>query len=310
VTELRTPNHRVELGRVGEALRALWHDCCEGDDANVSRALTMNLVAAAESADEEALRRALERTIRRLPCRAFVVVLDEAVQQVHAVVSGTARVRGSSRDLVLEQIEVRCPARWLANAAGLIRPLLESDIPTHLYWGSPLPRDLQPLAAVVGLADHAVVDSARFADPACDLDRLPGLQPDGGRIGDLTWLRLRPWRHGLAEAFERFVFDRRTPTVATVRHGRQAGALAGALQLARWLERKLAATVCLEDAAPTAHLDGVVIRHGDVTVEAACSSDRRIHVHVATAAACFVPFEVVGSRAGEGDLLAAAIDLS
>jgi glucose-6-phosphate dehydrogenase assembly protein OpcA len=311
VNELRTPSQRVELGRVGEALRALWHDCCPEDgEASVSRALTMNLVAAADRRDEDALRRALDRAIRRLPCRAFVVVLDDEVKEVHAEVSGRARVRGSGRDLVLEQIEVRCPGRWLGNAAGLIRPLLENDLPTHFYWASALPRSLQPLAAIAGLADQAVVDSARFEDPAVDLDRLSALRTDRSRIRDLTWLRLRPWRRALAEAFERFAFDRTTPTTVTVRHGRQAGAQAGALQLAQWLERKLDATVCLEDAAAGAHLEAVAIRHGEVSIEAACGEDRRIRVHVTTAAACFLPFAVVASGATEGDLLAAAIDLA
>ena len=48
----------------------------------------------------------------------------------------------------------------------------------------------------------------------------------GQHITDLSWLRLRPWRRALAEAFERVPWTPGTKASGSVRHGRMATAAA------------------------------------------------------------------------------------
>jgi glucose-6-phosphate dehydrogenase assembly protein OpcA len=306
----RTPGQRVAAAAIPAALRAIWRDCC-GDEAgvDVSRALTCNFVAVADAAQLAGLRLAIDTLASRRPCRAFLVAVADSGTAMTAEVSGAMRTHGAARDLVLEQIELATPRDGFGHVAGVVRPLLVNDIPTHLYWAADWPASPHEFDVLLAMAGHAVVDSARFSAPATQLDALELRRRQGRRLTDLQWLRLRPWRRALAEAFERCAFTPGAPTAVAIRHG--DGALAAAMLLGRWLEQRLGADVALAAAPLDAPcLDGVELRHGDATIAAVRSGPARIEVHVATADSCFVPFGVPASRGAEGDLLAAAIDMA
>lgn len=308
-TVLRTPGHRVTARAVPDALRALWRECCSGNgDENVSRSLTMNLIAVVAAAREPEFRVLLDALAARQPCRAFLAVVHATGDGIEATVHGAARTLGSTRDLVLEQIDLRVPQAEFARLPGLIRPLLVNDIPTHCYWATEWPREPQRFDALAALADHAIVDSTRFLLPASELDAVEQRRSAGRPLTDLAWLRLRPWRRALAEVFERTPFTADAVTEVVVRHG-EAGTAAAAL-LGRWLERRLHAHVALETDPLARDLAGVELTHGDAVATATLQTTARIEVTVATPAACFLPFAVPASRGTEGDLLAAAIDLA
>jgi hypothetical protein len=295
VNTVRTPKKAVAPSAIPEALRAIWRDCCSGEDGNVSRALILNLVAVALAS--------------RLPCRAFLAVVHAGSGPIRAEVHGAARLRSSTRDLVLEQIELLVPESAQAQLPGVVRPLLVHDLPTHCYWARPWPADAGAFDGLALAADHTVVDSARFGLPASELDALDARRRHGRSITDLTWLRLRPWRRALAEVFERTAFREHAETAATIRHGERG--LAGAALLGRWLEQRLAANVALE--ATGLECDGlaaVELRHDDAVATATWTDSGRIQIAIETPATCFLPFAVPGSRGTEVDLLAAAIDLA
>jgi hypothetical protein len=306
----RTPAHAVALPAIPDALRAIWRDCCaDQPDVDVSRALTHNFVGVADAARAPDLRLAVDTLSARLPCRAFLVALVPGAAPLRAEVFGAARPFGRALDLVLEQIELQAPRSAFAHVAGVVRPLLVNDLPTHLYWAMDWPARPADFDALLMMAEHAIVDSARFSAPEAQLDAVEQRRQQGSAITDLNWLRLRPWRRALAEAFERCGHDRERPTAVTIRHG--GAAPAAALLLGRWLEQRLGATVGCEtaDGAPGCVV-GVELQHGDASVAAAQSGQGRIEVQVTTAESCFVPFSVPASRGSEGDLLAAAIDLA
>jgi glucose-6-phosphate dehydrogenase assembly protein OpcA len=309
-TAIRTPTKAVAPRAIPDALRAIWRECCSGEpDENVSRSLTMNLLAVTDAAQQTALRGVVDGLAARRPCRAFLVAVRPGSGTIEATVHGAARVAGRVRDLVLEQIELNVPQGAFAQVAGVLRPLLVNDLPTHCYWGTTWPADPRTFDGIDAVADFTIVDSARFRLPATELDAIEQRRRAGRPLTDLNWLRLRPWRRALAEVFERAAHQDGATTTATLRHG-DAGLAAAAL-LGRWLEQRLAAHVALEPAG--SDHDGLVgfeLQHADALATATLTDGGRIEVAVETRAQCFLPYTVPASRGAEGDLLAAAIDLA
>lgn len=305
---LRTPPATVALKEVPDALRRLWRQCTEGTpDGTVTRALTVNLVAVTDPAGEAELLRTLEQTRRRMPCRLFLVRVGTAGDPRTATVS--AEARGFNRAIVLEQIELCATDANLRSLASAVRPLLVDDIHTHLYWACSFPQQTSGFDQLARLTDHVVVDSAQFERPETDLRQMDARRRRGMRITDLNWLRLRPWRRALAEAFELFTWTGRNRGSVSIRHGAGIGGRAGALLLAHWLEDRLGATVALEQSGLAKIPFLLEFRQDDVDLRAEVK-DSHIEVQVSTDASCHLPFSVPASRGRQGDLLAAAIDLA
>jgi glucose-6-phosphate dehydrogenase assembly protein OpcA len=305
----QTPTREVPLKRIPDALRELWRDCVpDTPGGDVSRALTINFVGLAVGGDSEPLLQAVDRLHRRSPCRAFLLLLDESAGEPRAEVAATMRGTGRTRELVLERIAVRMPGAWLQNAPGMIRPLLVNDLRSHLFWGASWPHDEGVFDALARLCDHAVVDSARFARPDAEIERLHAHRHHAPRITDLAWLRLRPWRRALAEAFERFPWHRGLRARATIRHG--ADALAAAVLLGRWLGERIGAEVEYEGGRAGGQNPEIVeLCVGEVEVLVGTDGNQ-LNVQVTTPEQCFLPWTAPISRGTVGDLLAAAIDLA
>jgi glucose-6-phosphate dehydrogenase assembly protein OpcA len=304
----RTPPCRIEWQKIPQGMRSLWKACLHDvDGGDVARSLAINFLGVARADDAKELREAIERLPRRTPCRAFVLLLDDAAKPGSAELTATTRSHGSVRDIVLEEIEIRLPAAAEAGLPGLVRPLLMNDLPNHLYWSAPWPRDDKLFDALAAMCDHVIVDSRRFVDVAAELRAVNKRRATGLRITDLSWMRLRPFRRALAEAFERVPWTAGTPTSGRVRHGKSAGS--AAFLLGEWLRERLGAKVEFDghgDATAPCP-DGVLLRAGDFEVELVAHPPQ-LRVHVTTPQHCYLPFAIPMSRGADGDLLGAAID--
>ena len=308
-TLVRTPGQPAEWKKIPDGMRKLWRMCLpEEEGFDVARSLTINFLGVADAADAGALREATERLQRRSPCRAFLLLLDETAKPGAAELAAVTRCHGSTRDIVLEEITIRLPTSAFSQLPGLLRPLLMNDLPNHLFWAKAWPAPEQTFDALASLCDHAVIDSRRFAAPAADLKPVAARRAKGKRITDLAWLRLRPWRRALAEAFERVPWQAGTPTTASIRHGKQASA--AAVLLGEWLQARLAAKLQFDPSGdPTATSpEGVVVSTGGFEIELAAPR-QQIRVHVTTPEHCYLPFTLASSRGQDADLLAAAIDM-
>lgn len=301
---------KVAPSAIRDALLSLWRECGNEDDiVSVSRSLLTNLVAVVPVEREAEMRTLFESLSERVPCRAFLIAVESGSGAITTEVHGKARHHGTTCDLMLEQIEVRVPEGSFARIAGLVRPLLINDLPTRCYWACPWPQDVRRFDGLASMAELSIVDSSRFLMPATELDAIESRRRRGMHITDLNWLRLRPWRRALAEVFERIRYRENAATNVTVRYGEQA--MASAALLGRWLEKRLAAHVVVEqDPQKGETLSGIELRHGEDTATLRLVEMNRIEVAVETEAACFLPLHVPTSRGSEGDLLAAAIDLA
>ncbi|MCA8952945.1 MAG: glucose-6-phosphate dehydrogenase assembly protein OpcA [Planctomycetes bacterium] len=300
-----------------DALRGLWS--AAGDDGgDVTRAVTMNFVALAR--DGEMLTEVAERLMRRSPARAFLLTIDDSLDEPVTAVAAVLRCSGVSkcRDVLIEEIRIRLPQSWFSHVPGLVRPLLIHDLPTHLYvadlfgidgagpgdW-----TDSRELAALRALSDHCIIDSRRFRVPGVQLAAIAELRANGPPITDLSTLRLRPWRRALAEGFERVEWRPGTAVRGIVRHGESG--TAAAILLAQWLEAKLAARIQLEasgqDDEPCP--ESVSLRFCDCEIVVSAGAGC-LMLHVTVHDRCYLPTRLPRSSSGDGDLLAAAIDLA
>jgi hypothetical protein len=136
---------------------------------------------------------------------------------------------------------------------------------------------------------------------------------------DLATFRLRPWRRGLAEAFERFSWSRAGPTQARISHTQSCGAVASSRALGRWLEQRLGASVAYQTVGGASGGASAAAEHEPRALELTWG---RVHVAVRRRAqppalrievtldqVCLLPWELPASRGEPGDLLAAAFDL-
>lgn len=310
---VRTPPLTTSLRQLPDALRSLWRAACpETAGGDVARALTINFVGIAPAAGEFQLREVTNRLLRRSPCRAFLLFVDDSVREVRAEVSAMTRCSGALRDIVLEEIAIRLPSNWFGHLPGLLRPLLMNDLPNHLFWSGGWPSDARRFDSLGQLCEHTVVDTRHFQLPAVELDHLQTRRQQNHRITDLSWLRLRPWRRALAEAFQHIAWTPSGGLSGTIRHGRSA--TSASILLAQWLEKRLGARLGLEEASlgDSPCPDLVVLRtpQYEVQVQAQTKAQgTQLTVHISTTDHCHLPFHVPSSRGSDGDLLAAAIDM-
>ncbi|HZN40883.1 MAG TPA: glucose-6-phosphate dehydrogenase assembly protein OpcA [Planctomycetota bacterium] len=306
---MRTAFRSTSPRQIRDALQSLWKMCLpDMQGGDVARSLTINFIGVAREEDDYLVHDAVGRLQRRTPCRAFLLLIDDDASEITAEVTATTRVHGPKRDIVLEEIVIRMPESEFDQIPGLVRPLLMNDLPNHLFWSSDWPRVEQHFDDLSQLCDHAVVDSRCFEAPARVLERLDSRRQAGQRLTDLSWLRLRPWRRALAEAFERVPWQPGAATTGEIRHG--AASAATAMLLANWLRTRLGAEIELDPAGDAAGTgpDRVALQTSGCEVELVAGS-RQITSHVTTPGHCYVPFKVPTLRASDSDLLAAAIDL-
>ena len=304
----RTAVRTAHWKELPQALRGLWRACLEGNDGkDVARALTTNLIAVDDVVAIDSLRAATAILQRHSPCRAFLLLLDEDSRYAPAELSATTRMHGNLRDIVLEEIVLPLRRKDFDHVPGLLRPLLIDDLSIHLYWPRPWPADETLFDALENLADDVIVDSRSFGNPAHELQVLADRRRRGERITDLSWLRLKPWRCALAEAFERFSWHEGTLVTGTVRHGRTARATT--LLLCEWLHDRLGAALTVEPdgADDVVGPDLVALQVGDITVEVTLRGEDLVG-HVTTERHCYLPFTVPAVHSSDAELLTRAIE--
>jgi glucose-6-phosphate dehydrogenase assembly protein OpcA len=179
-----------------------------------------------------------------------------------------------SRALCVEQVQIYVNGDAVAHLAAIVEPWILPGLPLAAWLPGRLPRRDDP---VVARADHVIVDSERIGGPLTEAD-LAGLGALSGV--DLAWIRLRPWRLLLSDAFTGADVS---SFVRGVEHVAVTGRPPWSTLLAGWLMTRLdlpTASIRVVDGAPRAvH---VRVRDGGRRAEMTVEVDGAGHVRVST----------------------------
>jgi len=202
----------VTIGDVLTALSGIRHKFAHaeaGDDEHPRpRNCVMTLVAVATSeADDRRAQRACVAIAAQHPSLAIVVREEPNAPsgRIDASIATHALNPSSSSHAQCELISLRVRGAAGKHLAGLVDPLLQSGVPTYLWWLDTPPFGKDELVDALRICDALVVDSARFDRPHQSFLGLADLALTSHShlgIGDLQWARLEPWREAIAQFFE------------------------------------------------------------------------------------------------------------
>ncbi|MBX0328986.1 glucose-6-phosphate dehydrogenase assembly protein OpcA [Oscillochloris sp. ZM17-4] len=249
----------TDIVTIERDLQELWkNNTAEAAAAghSTTRALTLNLLARASSADEaDAMGAVIQELTASHPCRAVVLIDQPATgePQLEAWVQANCLLPAPGAPQVCgEQITISSRGGRAGQVASLMLPLLVPDLPVVLWMAGDQPFGHRLLGKLRGVLDRLIVDSAGFADPIRDLVTMaafdagdtpgPGAGPDSPALSDLNWARLTPWRELTAQFFDTRPF---LPHLHRLDHveidyvAAGDGGLLRALMLAGWLASSL-----------------------------------------------------------------------
>lgn len=237
----------VDVAAIERQLHELWQLAAEADRGQITRASLFNFVVFCET---EAARDHATATISELtsrdPCRAIVLLAKAGAKQSELSASITAHCHlagGGRKQVCCEQIAIQAAGESVAHLPSAVLPLLESDLPTFLWWRGNFLEQPELLARLIPVADRILFDTSMWRDPQTRLDALAGMIAENRRcnFGDLSWTRLGLWRKLTAEFFDapacRIELDR-IRSVEVV-HGCGPGAELRALLFASWFAAQL-----------------------------------------------------------------------
>jgi glucose-6-phosphate dehydrogenase assembly protein OpcA len=241
----------VDVAQIERQLHKLWQLAAEsGQDPSqrqITRACLFNFVAFCETdAELNHATETISTLTSRHPCRAIVLLakLNEPHAELSASISAHCHLAGGARKQVCcEQISIRASGESTGQLAAAVLPLLESDLPTVIWWQGNFmarPASFQHLIAV---ADRLIYDTSAWEAPELFLGALSRVAIDQGRCSfvDLSWTRLGLWRKLTAECFDdppcRPVLERiRSVRIA---YGIRPGGRLRALLYGGWLAAQL-----------------------------------------------------------------------
>lgn len=184
----------ADIGEAEVAIRRIR--AC--DPAGSLRNAAVSLVALVDDDRREA-RAALQTTDalgRRVPGRYIVVsTFADRPSGTKASIKVSLVERTDTVPLCVEQVRLYVNGGALTYLSSIVEPWTLPGLPVAVWLPRRLPRRREP---VVADADHVIVDSARLGHPLAELD-LAALGEHAST--DLAWIRLRPWRLLLADAF-------------------------------------------------------------------------------------------------------------
>jgi glucose-6-phosphate dehydrogenase assembly protein OpcA len=237
----------MKPGQVEQALADLWREA-SGSKQPVVRTCGLNLVLAltegdAELAEAGSLVAAISTSV---PARALVLtpVPDRAGHPATLDLGVATHSHHTADGVVLhsEQVTIEVPPSGLDLVPATVRQLVVEELPVHVWWrrstllGDPL------LAALAQVAEHLIADSTLLGPSA--LAELAAVSSGGafeGRVADLHWARLEPWREALASFFDDPALRRRLDCVSelALASGSAQSPPPAALYLGGWLASRL-----------------------------------------------------------------------
>jgi glucose-6-phosphate dehydrogenase assembly protein OpcA len=170
-----------------------------GGEGFAVRTSLANMVVHADDDDTAAqASRVIEDLAGHHPSRALIIIANptEDESQVDASLAAHCHLAPDmDQSVCCEEVTLRVQGRAAFHLRSIILPLLIPDLPVVVWWTGRLPDKAHLIEELCEVADHFVIDSARFSDQLGGLSRVRDLASlHDCAIGDLNFERVRAWR--------------------------------------------------------------------------------------------------------------------
>jgi glucose-6-phosphate dehydrogenase assembly protein OpcA len=242
--ETTADSRAIEAG-----LHDLWRQAEAGEiGGSLVRSASMTLIVPAptgKAADE--LIGTIDRITLTHPCRAVLVVLDDAVRDPGAMLASHYRRPGDGDPArYWEEVRIMAPPGGVHQAMSAASTIVLPGLPVQTWWPGAMPFDSDLYNHVVEISDRLLLNSARFRDPRiglADLVAAIDIAHESVAFADLSWSRISPWRVLTAEMFDAPADQDLLDSIenVSVEYSRSAGAVESveALLYVGWLASRL-----------------------------------------------------------------------
>jgi len=236
----------VDVAQIERQLQQLWQLAADSakDESNrhITRACLFNLVAYCETEDaRDHATVIISEVTSRHPCRAIVLLAehDKPVDEIAASITAHCHLAGGGgKQVCCEQISIHASGPSVTRIPGAVLPLLESDLPTVLWWHGNFLERVDLFRRLRGVSDRVLFDTSTWSLPVA-LAKLAGAFAPG--FADLSWTRLAMWQQLVAEAFDEAHCAAALARLQRIEitHGNGPGAHLRAQLLAGWAAAQL-----------------------------------------------------------------------
>src|SRR6204780_1238898 len=202
----------VNVAEIQRQLHELWQLAAESEkdpaQRQVTRACLLNFIVFCETDEQSTHASEVISTLTsHHPCRAIVLLVqpDVASAELSASISAHCHLAGAGQKQVCcEQIAIRASGPGVAHLGSAVLPLLESDLPTIVWWQGNFLARIDLFRRLVAVADRVIYDTSTWTDPQSQLAALARSIKENPRstFADLSWTRLGLWRRLTAEFFD------------------------------------------------------------------------------------------------------------
>ena len=184
--------------------------------------------------------------VEQHPARVLLLVADEGAPDadVAAYISTHCTVNNDGWQVCSDHVTLQANQRGSLRLPSVARSLLVGDLPTALWWHSPLAPPLSgaTFEELAAMSDQLIYDSLGWLDPArgvVAMARWLSSAEGTGAVADLAWRRLKPWRRLISQVLDPSIVPGALASIrrVVVEHGPHA--LTQAWMLAGWLAARL-----------------------------------------------------------------------
>ncbi|HVM60932.1 MAG TPA: glucose-6-phosphate dehydrogenase assembly protein OpcA [Verrucomicrobiae bacterium] len=241
----------VDVAQIERQLHELWQLAAESErdptQRQVTRACLFNSIVLAET--DAAAAHASEvigALTSHYPCRAIVLAAgsSDSTSELSASITAHCHLAGTGQKQVCcEQIVIRASGQSVAHLGSAVLPLLESDLPTVVWWQGNFLTRMDLFRRLVAVSDRVIYDTSAWPNPRSQLAGLARILTEHPRCSftDLSWTRLGLWRQLAAEFFDEPRCCGELPQIRAIDiiHGCAPGAALRALLYGSWFAAQL-----------------------------------------------------------------------
>ncbi len=241
----------VDVAEIERQLHELWQLAAESEkdpsQRQITRACLFNFIVLCETDAQTAHASDVISTLTsHHPCRAIVlsVASETPASELSASISAHCQLAGTGQKQVCcEQIAIRASGQSVAHIGSTVLPLLESDLPTIVWWQGNFLKRMDLFRRLVAVANRIIYDTSAWPDSQTQLAGLARVLTEHPRcsVTDLSWTRLGLWRKLAAEFFDEPHCRAELTRIRAidVAHGRGPGAASRALLYGSWFAAQL-----------------------------------------------------------------------